>query len=150
MRLTIVAALLVFLAAPAVAVDREAEARAIEAMLVAPCCWSQQVSVHQSEAATRIKTEIREALAAGRARQAILDGYVQQYGTKILVEPPARGFAAWLYVTPVVALVFSAAGVGLLVRKFARRGASAERPQEPPSADVELAARLDEELQDLD
>jgi hypothetical protein len=38
--------------APALAnVDLEREARAIETMLIAPCCFSQQVSVHQSAAA---------------------------------------------------------------------------------------------------
>ena len=121
-------------------------------MLVAPCCWSQQVSVHQSAAAAEIKTEIRDALRAGRSRRQIVDAYVTEYGPRILVEPPARGFGAWLYVLPVAALVLSAAGVGLLVRRFTRRGApepSLER-EVAEAPDRALSARLDDELQDLD
>lgn len=142
--------------APAIAQsarDIEPDARAIEAQLVAPCCWSQQVSVHQSEAASQIKAEVRQALLEGRTSRQILDGYVDRYGPRILIEPPARGFGASLYVIPVVTLVLSAAGVGLLVRKFARRGAPP--PEGPPASTAShdgdpLAAQLDDELRDMD
>ena len=120
-------------------------------MLVAPCCWSQQVSVHQSEAATEIKRDVRAALRAGRSRREIVDGYVQKYGTRILIEPPARGFAAWLYVLPVVTMLVSAAGLGLVVRRFASRGAvAAPPPDRAIPADEVAQQRLDDELRDLD
>jgi cytochrome c-type biogenesis protein CcmH len=147
----IAAALLLVFSTPAAADRIEDEARAIEAMLVAPCCWSQQVSVHQSEAATEIKRDVRAALRAGRSRREIVDGYVQRYGTRILIEPPARGFGAWLYVLPVVTLLVSAAGLGLVVRRFASRGASAPKPEERAAPADELAQqRLDDELREMD
>jgi cytochrome c-type biogenesis protein CcmH len=139
-------------AAPVAAQDIEPEARAIEALLVAPCCWMQQVSVHQSEAATKIKHEIRVSLREGRTRQQILDRYVAAYGPRILIEPPARGFGASLYVLPAVILFASALIVGFVVRRFAARGASPGSSATRPSAaeDTALADKLDDELRDLE
>lgn len=142
------------LAVPSSAIEREA--RELEAMLVAPCCWSQQVSLHQSEAASQIKTEIRLGLNAGQTRQQILDGYVAQYGTRILIQPPAKGFSATLYVLPVVAFVFSAGGVAWMVRRFTRRpspvdaAALATPSAIVPPADPALESRLNHDLEELD
>lgn len=152
MRVWAVMCLALATAIPVAATGVEQEAREIEAMLVAPCCWSQQVSIHQSEAAAQIKAEIRTSLTAGRTRQEILDGYVAKYGTRILIQPPAKGFNATLYVLPVVALVFSAGGVAWLVRRFtsgARPMEPAREPEPVVQTDEELEARLQDELDDL-
>lgn len=120
---------------------------------MAPCCWSQQVSIHQSEAAAEIKRDIRDRLRSGLTSEQILDAYVARYGTRILVEPPARGFAAWLYVLPVLALVVSAGGLAFVVRRFATRGASAQaqiKNDVSPAEQDDMKDRLDDELRDLD
>jgi cytochrome c-type biogenesis protein CcmH/NrfF len=95
------------------------------------------------------------ALDAGQTRQQILDAYVAQYGTRILIQPPAKGFNATLYVLPVVALVFSAGGVAWMVRRFLHRPApvDADVPSAGPAGaapDAALESRLDDELQELD
>jgi cytochrome c-type biogenesis protein CcmH len=154
MRVWAAVCLALAMAIPVAAADVEQEARAIEAMLVAPCCWSQQVSVHQSEAANEIKKEVRASLEAGRTRQQILDAYVAKYGTRILIQPPAEGFNATLYVLPIVALVFSAGGVAWIVRRLTRKPMEAERPAAPADTHAEpadgLQARLEEELDEMD
>jgi len=129
--------------------DLEREARALEAMLIAPCCYSQQVSVHQSGAADDVRKDVRLRLAAGETRQQILDAYVAQYGKRILAEPPAEGFDLALYVLPPLLLIGSAALVIALVRRFSHRPAiqaAAAQPLASPTYD----ARLDDELRDLD
>ncbi len=130
----------------------ERQARRLEAELVAPCCWTQQVSVHQSPAADAIRRDIRRKLAAGLTPQAIRDGYVAEYGERILAEPPARGFSRALYVLPVVLLVLSAAGLAALVRRMARREMPlpAAPAEGAPTPENRYAERLDEELRDLD
>jgi cytochrome c-type biogenesis protein CcmH len=130
--------------------SREAEARRLEQELMAPCCWSQQVSVHSSPAAERIRADIRVRLAAGETRQHILDAYVAEYGQAILVEPPARGGNLALYVAPPLALGASAVLLVTLVRRFSRRASAA--PAAPPeaAADPRLAETLDRELEELD
>ncbi len=129
--------------------DLEREARALEAMLIAPCCYSQQVSVHQSGAADDVRKDVRLRLAAGETRQQILDAYVAQYGKRILAQPPAEGFDLALYVLPPLLLIGSAALVVTLVRRFSSRPAVAAADA-PPIASAGYDARLDDELRDLD
>jgi cytochrome c-type biogenesis protein CcmH/NrfF len=143
---------LVLTAAPQDPQALEQEAKQIETMLIAPCCWSQQVSLHQSAAVDEIKANIRRLLAENKTRQQILDAYVAEYGDRILAEPPARGFSAALYVLP---WVFLAGSIGLVVTVVRRLRRSAPRApsaaQRAPSAESEAEAdRLDEELRNLD
>jgi cytochrome c-type biogenesis protein CcmH len=134
------------------AADLERDAREIESMLIAPCCFSQQVSVHQSPAADEVRADVRVRLAAGQTRREILDAYVARYGKRILAEPPAEGFDLTLYLVPIFTLLLSGAALGFVVRRFARR-----KPQRTgtadataPPADVDAETRLDDELRDLD
>src|SRR5688572_25781179 len=78
--------------------DIERQARELEAMLIAPCCFTQQVSVHHSAAADDVRQDIRKRLGGGETRDQILDAYVAQYGKRILAQPPAEGIASVLYV----------------------------------------------------
>lgn len=137
----------------------EREARQIDTMLIAPCCWNQPVSVHQSPASDEVKREVRALLAAGRSRQEVLDDFASRYGVRILAEPPAVGFTRFLYVLPWVVFGGSALGLTWLVRRMsAKRPAVAGEPAAAgaapgavagaPPADYEQ--RLDDELRDLD
>ena len=129
----------------------EREAKQLEAKLMAPCCWAQQVSLHQSPAADEIKQTIRKLLAEGKTSDQILDIYVAQYGDRILAEPPARGFSRLIYVAPWVFLVASVGLVIVVIRRLravSPAPARTERTAAPPSADE--ADRIDEELRNLD
>jgi cytochrome c-type biogenesis protein CcmH len=129
----------------------EREAKLLETKLMAPCCWAQQVSLHQSPAADEIKQNIRRLLADGRTGQQILDVYVAQYGDRILAEPPARGFSLALYVAPWVFLAGSVGLVFVVIRRLRTSGpgpANAEPVSAPP--DEAESERIDEELRNLD
>lgn len=129
----------------------EREAKALEAALIAPCCWSQQVSVHQSPVVDEMKADIRRLLAEGKTRQQILDSYVAEYGDRILAEPPARGFSRVFHVAP---WLFLAASVGLVfvvlkrLRPAAVATPAASQAAAPPNDDE--SERIDEELRNLD
>jgi cytochrome c-type biogenesis protein CcmH len=138
--------------------EQEREARQIEALVIAPCCWSQQVSVHNSPAATQMREDIRQRLASGQTRAQILEAYTAEYGDRILAEPPARGFTRLLYVLPPV---LGLAGIGLLVvvvRRFTSRSQVAAQTPSPAqdagprgtSSKADDEERLDEELRNLD
>lgn len=129
----------------------EREAKQLEAKLMAPCCWAQQVSLHQSPAADDIKQTIRKLLSEGKTSEQILDIYVAQYGDRILAEPPARGFSRLIYVAPWVFLVASVGLVIVVIRRLravSPAPARNERAAAPPSEDE--ADRIDEELRNLD
>jgi cytochrome c-type biogenesis protein CcmH/NrfF len=142
----------------------EHEARQIETMLIAPCCWREQVSVHQSEAAEQVKQEIRAMLAAGLTRQQVLDRFVSAYGVRILAEPPDEGFGRVLHHAPWVVGLGSLVALAFFMKHVTRRkvgdeqvgdGGSAGHGQpvaptaETPSGDDDQR-RLDDELRDLD
>ena len=139
---------------PSPAGDVEAEARAIDAMLIAPCCFTQQVSVHQSPAAEEVRRDVRTRLVAGQRRQQILDAYVAQYGTRILAAPPARGFAITLYVVPVILIIASAGLVTVVGRRLTRQPSVSTTAAQDGAALTPMNAadveRLDDELRDLD
>lgn len=139
-------------AQPATDPVRERDARQLETMLIAPCCWSQQVSVHQSPAADEMKKDIRRRLGEGKTQQQILDAYVVEFGEQILAEPPARGFKRTLYVLPIVLLVASAIVLSVLVKRMSRGPALAAGSAGGGSADVKdvYDERLNDELRDLD
>jgi cytochrome c-type biogenesis protein CcmH len=139
-------------AQPAANPALEREAKQIEAKVIAPCCWSQQVSVHQSPAADEMKKDIRKQLAEGKTRQQILDAYIAQYGEQILAEPPARGFSRTLYVLPVLLLVLSGVVLSLVVKRMARQPVLAGGPADTPAPTAKDAYgdRLNDELRDLD
>lgn len=128
----------------------EREAKQIERMLIAPCCWTQPVSDHYSAEADQIRSGIRTMLVSGKTRQQILDAYVAQYGERILAEPPAHGFKASLYVLPWIFLVLGGAVVFVAIRRL-QSAAPAEAPGETPvTLNDPYEERLDEELRDLD
>jgi cytochrome c-type biogenesis protein CcmH len=136
------------------AADRERLARQVETEVIAPCCWSQQVSEHESPAATEIRADIRRRLAAGQTHDQILDAYVAEYGQRILAVPPASGFNYLLFAVPPLLFFATAILVIGFVRRASRRGqatlatAPANRPADTEPGHFEH--QLDDELRDLD
>jgi cytochrome c-type biogenesis protein CcmH len=130
----------------------EQQAKHIETMLIAPCCWSQQVSVHQSPASDEIKTNIRKLLAEGKTQQQILDAYVAEYGDRILAEPPAHGFSAALYVLPWIFLAGSIGLVVFVIRRLRTPGPAVAAASDARAAPLDEAVdeRIDDELRKLD
>jgi cytochrome c-type biogenesis protein CcmH len=118
---------------------QENEAKEIENLLIAPCCWRQPVSVHPSAASDEIKVQIREMLAAGMGRDEIVQKYVAEYGERILAKPPAEGFASLAYFLPAIFLIAGAIVALLVIRKLRPSGV----PPEPSAAAASAASRSD-------
>ena len=129
----------------------EKQAREIDEMLIAPCCWSQPISQHYSGVAEEMRQGVRRMLAEGKTRQEILDSYVEKYGERILSMPPARGFNLMAYVLPGLVLALGALGLVAAVRRFSRQS-SIERSTAPAASAMEgkYAERLARELRELE
>jgi cytochrome c-type biogenesis protein CcmH len=111
--------------------------RALSDRILAPCCWREAVSVHQSPAADTIRQRIADEIASGRSDGTVMDGLIRDYGKRILREP--EGFERWwLYLIPASAV----AGAGVALLRFLRRSASMATvaPDAPTSAlpDIEM------------
>lgn len=98
---------------------QEAVAQRIFNELISPCCWTTTVAQHGSGAAPRIQAEVRQMLASGMGRKAILDRYVAEYGERILASPEKKGFNLAVYLIPPLGL---AAGAFIIARASRRKG----------------------------
>ena len=128
-------------ARPAVQSDLEAE-------LVCPTC-NTTLDQSGSPIATRMKSYIRERIAAGDTAAEIKAQLVEQFGPGVLAEPAKRGFDLLAWLLPLAGLGAGAAVVAGLAWTWSRKR---ERPggTEPSVLDPELDRRVDEELARFD
>jgi cytochrome c-type biogenesis protein CcmH len=108
--------------------------------LQCPICQGQSVAESNSQLATQMRALIREKLAAGESREAILQYFVDRYGETVLMSPPRRGFSAFAWVTPYIGVL---ATVGFLIWVVRRRSTH-------ESGDAEDSAQLDPYLAEVD
>lgn len=119
---------------------------ALGARLIAPCCWTQTLDVHESELATALRLEIRGRLLAGEAADAIEDDLAKRYGERIRAVPKGRDPRG----TGAIAIGVGALLAALMLVRMVR-GWTRSRPVEVASCrSAEEDARIDEELRALD
>jgi cytochrome c-type biogenesis protein CcmH/NrfF len=89
----------------------------LEHAVLAPCCYTDSVAIHQSEIALKMRMEIAKWVAAGKPDQEILDTYAGLYGSKVLVDPRTmpRG---WTPFFPWLVLILGVFLVGWLLRRW--------------------------------
>jgi len=121
--------------------------RDLEANIIAPCCWSQPVSQHYSEASDQIRKEIREMVAEGKSRDEIMDIYVAKYGERILAAPRPEGFNALAYILPWAALIL---GAGLLFMLIKRLRAPAPAKATAAAPDARYSAMVEKEMKEFE
>jgi len=102
----------------------EARARALEMKLMAPCCFTQTIDQHESEAAQQMRAELRAWLAEGLSDEQVLDRYVARYGARILAVPPSQGFNRLLYWMPYLVTLVLFIGVCVTLWVWYRRAHS--------------------------
>jgi cytochrome c-type biogenesis protein CcmH len=125
----------------------EAEAQAIDRMLMCPVCPGETIDQSQVELARQMRLRVREMLAQGASRQQVLDFFVSRYGVEILAAPPKSGFNLVAWVFPALAVPLALAG-GLLALRAMRRRPALEL-ESVPRSDAGLdpfLARVDQEL----
>ncbi|MHB0981508.1 MAG: cytochrome c-type biogenesis protein [Thermoleophilia bacterium] len=135
--------------------EQESLAARIDGKLIAPCCYTQTIAVHDSQKAQELKMQVRLLIAQGSDEKQILDTFVAQYGEKILAAPRASGFNWLAYLFPALVVLVAMAGVAMLVLRW--RDGRAElvalpvRPQDNPSGGADpLRQRLEDELSHYD
>ena len=94
----------------------EAEAQAIDRMLMCPVCPAESIDQAQVPLAKQMRQRVREMLAAGASRQEVLDYFADRYGTNVLASPPKSGVSLLAWVLPVVGLAAALAAVLLVLR----------------------------------
>ncbi len=161
MGILFLAALVSFLAAGRASAQQptpsDDEVNAIARQLYCPVCQNTPLDVCPTEACRQWRELIRQMLQEGKTPNEIKQYFVDNYGIRVLNEPPAAGFNGLIYVLPVAAFI---AGLVLLVVGFRtwRNAAKTDQTVENPAPssgrkkprksgeEKEYAARLEEEL----
>ena len=119
----------------------------IEGKLMAPCCYSQTIDVHDSEVARQMRGEVTAMVMAGRSEQEVLDYYKTEYGESILAVPDGAA-GTLVFSVPAYATVFAVLALlyGMVVTVRRRPRAILVRPiGMDESALQALQARVREE-----
>ncbi|HET6846862.1 MAG TPA: cytochrome c-type biogenesis protein [Anaerolineales bacterium] len=125
------------------------EVNRIARQLYCPVCENTPLDVCPTEACRQWRDLIRQKLSEGWTESQIQQYFVQQYGARVLAEPPRTGLNWMVYVLPPLIIL---AGVVMLFRSFRswrtssdESTAQAAGDQAAPPAD-EYVQRLEEEL----
>jgi cytochrome c-type biogenesis protein CcmH/NrfF len=96
---------------------QQARVDRLEHAVLAPCCYTEPVAIHQSEIAVKMRLEIAKWVAAGRSDREIIDTYIALYGSKVLVDPRTlpRG---WILVFPWFVLILGMFLVAWLLKRW--------------------------------
>lgn len=128
------------------------EVNRIAKQLFCPVCENTPLDVCPTQACAQWRALIREKLAAGWTDEQIKQYFVDQYGARVLSEPPRTGLNWLVYLVPPILFVV---GVVILVRTFrpskeagedASHASSEESPVSPEPVSDEYVARLEDEL----
>ncbi len=98
----------------------EAEAQAIDRMLMCPVCPAESIDQAQVPLAKQMRTQVRQLLGDGASRDEVLYWFKARYGPGIVAEPPRSGFNLIAWIVPGVALIAGLAG-GVLALRAMRR-----------------------------
>jgi cytochrome c-type biogenesis protein CcmH len=91
---------------------------------IAPCCWSENLTVHNSQVAEQLRAQIAEMVRAGKSDDDIKAALVGAYGKRILALPEG-GQRAWLFVTPVAAVALGLIFVCIVLFRMRKQEAPA-------------------------
>jgi cytochrome c-type biogenesis protein CcmH len=94
------------------------------AAFVPPCCWRDNLMIHDSPTAAQMRARIDEMVQAGKTDEEITSIFVAEYGERILVVPRGRAHD-WLFWTP---WFLGAVGLGVVV-VYLRRLRHAPAPE---------------------
>jgi cytochrome c-type biogenesis protein CcmH len=128
----------------------EADARALEERLHAPCCRQQLLDGHESEIARGLRREIRLRLSAGESAAALETDLVARYGESIIAVPLENDPRGLLSLVLLGGLSATAAVLVALGSRWVRRASmssvAASTPAVAWTRDV-LDAQLEAELE---
>lgn len=151
-RLALVAAALLTLAAPALAVDpsemlkdpaQEKRAQELGKELRCLVCQSESIEDSNADLAKDLRIIVREHIAAGETNDQVRDYVVSRYGDYVLLKPPFKASTLVLWAGP---FLLFAGGLFAVVSFYRRRQRAA--PAQPAPLSAEEKRRLEALLKD--
>jgi len=120
----------------------------IARQMYCPVCENTPLDVCATQACAQWRDLIREKLAAGWTDEQIKQYFVEQYGVRVLAEPPRQGWYSLIYIIPPLLL---ALGIVIVYKAFVSMRkltpAKIDGVAEPPTlGEDEYLNRVEEEL----
>lgn len=139
------------LATPAIAQEStpvipDDEVNAIAKDMYCPVCENVPLDVCPTQACAQWRELIRQRLAEGWTEQQIKDYFVQQYGDRVLAEPPRTGLNWLVYVIPPIIVLAGAFIVFRVLQTWKANAPQLASADAPPTIDDDYVRRLEEEL----
>jgi cytochrome c-type biogenesis protein CcmH len=131
------------------------EVNAIARKMYCPVCENTPLDVCPTQACNEWRELIRLKLSEDWSEQEIMDYFVDQYGYRVLAEPPTEGFNWLIYLVPPIAFVV---GVFFLIRviqgmktsKYSSNQIDLESKKKDSSfEDEEYFKRIEDKLRNL-
>lgn len=124
------------------------EVNAIAKQMYCPVCENTPLDVCPTQACAEWRELIRDKLAAGWSETQIKAYFVEQFGDRVLAEPPAKGINWLVYIVPPIAFIL---GVYVLFKAIQswKRQTKVEPRVPTQSINDEYKNRLEEELRKL-
>ena len=94
--------------------------------------------------------EISDRVSKGESDDQVQEGFVQEYGPTVVIEPPKKGFDLLVWVMPVILPVMAVLFVWGLVHRWKERAAVAPVAAGGAPIDPELLARAHREMDSQD
>jgi cytochrome c-type biogenesis protein CcmH len=96
-------------------------------------CQNQSIADSPVDLAAGLRRDVREQLIAGRTDAEIRKTMVRRYGNAILFRPPLDAGTAWVWISPVIALLGGFVVAIVIVRKRSAMVAGDETLDDEPS-----------------
>jgi cytochrome c-type biogenesis protein CcmH len=124
------------------------EVNAIARQLYCPVCENVPLDVCGTQACAQWRELIREKLIEGWTEEEIKEYFSNQYGDRVLSEPPARGLNWLVYIIPPLVFIAGAFFLyrGFLVWRQMDDDDDLREAETEPEIEDEYLARLEEEL----
>jgi cytochrome c-type biogenesis protein CcmH/NrfF len=137
------AAVLLFAANPARALEPRTSLTDIEDEVMCPICGT-LLEHSQAPQADRQRALIRRLVDQGRTKEEVKEALVAEYGREVLATPDRAGFDLTAWVVPAIALIACAAGIAVAVNRSSRSDQDSDDVPAPLAPDD--ARRLDLEM----
>jgi len=129
------------------------EVNAIASQLYCPVCESTPLDVCPTEACKDWREQIRVMLSEGKTEDEILQYFEDQYGARVLAEPPKQGFYWLIYLLPPALILIGAIFLFRSLKEWtspkiasAGPGAAQGEASRVDAAKDDYVKRLEEEL----
>lgn len=126
------------------------EVNRIAHQLYCPVCENTPLDVCPTEACRQWRDLIRQQLSQGWSEDRIKQYFVDQYGARVLAEPPRTGLNWLVYVLPPLIILAGAVLLLRAMRSWTRPAPNAQPTEKETVPKDEYVARLEEELKKRD